>query len=257
MRGSVHHPAPRLQPFVRNYILIDSEEGTVNRILPDTSLVMVFRYKGHVTYFENETENNLALSGVSGLRKTHRLIRYAKNSGNVIVALKEAGAAAFLKGPLHELFGHSFSLDHFINRSTLAETEEKLAEAKEDTQRIAIIEQFLFSVLKDHQQDKLISAALQKIHSTHGSTRIRDLADTLSISPDAFEKRFRRVVGTSPKQFSSIVRLRTLIRSRSEKSTFTELAYEAGYFDQAHFTKEFKLFTGLPPSEFFRSAAYW
>jgi AraC-like DNA-binding protein len=257
MKGSVHPPTALLKPFVKNYILIDSEDGTLNRILPDTSLVMVFRYKGQVTYFENETENSLAPAGISGLRKTHRLIRYAKNSGNVIVALKEAGAAAFLKGPLHELFGHSFSLDHFISRSTLAETEERLAEAKDHPQRIAIIEQFLFSVLRDHEQDMLIAAALQKIHSSHGSMRIKDLAHTLCISPDAFEKRFRRTVGTSPKQFSSIVRLRTLIRSRSGKSTFTELAHEAGYFDQAHFTKEFKLFTGLPPSDFFSSASYW
>jgi AraC-like DNA-binding protein len=257
MKGTVHQPDPLLKPFIKNYTLIDSENGALNRILPDTSLVLVFRYKGQVTYFENEIENNITTYSITGLRKTSRIIHYGKNAGNIIVVLRETGAAAFLKTPLHELFNHTLSLEHFIDRATLEETEERLGEAKEDAQRISIIEQLLFSVLKDHQPDKLISAALQKIRLSHGSIRIRELADTLCISSDAFEKRFRRVVGTSPKQFASIVRLRTLISSRSDKNTLTELAHEAGYFDQAHFTKEFKLFTGLPPSEFFKSTSFW
>jgi AraC-like DNA-binding protein len=218
---------------------------------------MVFRYKGKVTVVENGMEHTLAASGISGLRKTSRLIHYTEDSGNIIVSLKETGVAAFLKAPAHEFFEQSVPLEHFINQATLLRTEELLSAAKNHRQRISIVEQLLLSILTNHKLDNLIATAIEKIQASHGLMRIKDLANTLCISPDAFEKRFRRVVGTSPKQFSSIVRLRTLIQSRSEKTTFTELAYEAGYFDQAHFTKEFKTFTGLTPSEFFKSNSFW
>ena len=87
--------------------------------------------------------------------------------------------------------------------------------------------------------------------------RINDLITGLFISRDPFEKRFRRIVGTTPKQFSTIVRLRTLIEQHLPDQPLTEVAYKAGYFDQAHFIKDFKAFTGEVPHLFFKAGAYW
>jgi AraC-like DNA-binding protein len=58
-------------------------------------------------------------------------------------------------------------------------------------------------------------------------------------------------VGTSPKKFASIVRLKHVIHQYNPDHSLTELAYEAGFYDQAHFIKEFKLFTGATPEKFF------
>ncbi len=86
---------------------------------------------------------------------------------------------------------------------------------------------------------------------------VNQLADELCISQDAFEKRFRKVVGCSPKHFSSIVRLKNLISQPQSKQSFTEIAFDNGYFDQAHFNKNFKLFTGQNPTDFFKSPPLW
>jgi AraC-like DNA-binding protein len=246
-------PTELLKPFILTYLVIESETGGVNKVLPGTSLVMAFSYKGRVSSGADDGKTNLPPSSVSGLRKSLRSYNYSKGTGNILVLFKEAGAAAFFKNPLHELFEESASLDNFISRQNLSLLEEQLAEAKSSTHRINLIEQFLLSELYAPQPDPLILTALQKIHLTKGLVKIKDLADTLYISQDAFEKRFRRVVGTSPKQFSSIVRMRSITSSSKPTQKLTDLALQAGYFDQAHFNKDFKSFTGQTPSDFFKS----
>jgi methylphosphotriester-DNA--protein-cysteine methyltransferase len=83
------------------------------------------------------------------------------------------------------------------------------------------------------------------------------LANNLCISNDAFEKRFRKAIGTSPKQFSSIIRMKSIINQKQPGQTFTDLAISSGYFDQPHFNKDFKLFTGQTPLDFFKAPPAW
>jgi AraC-like DNA-binding protein len=252
-----HLPAALLQPFVRNYLVIESQEELVNKILPDTSLVIAFRYKGQINYVTGNSRNGLPITVISGLRKSARLINYTNNTGNILVIFKEAGAAAFFREPLHELFEESVSLDHFVAHQKIALIEEQLAGAQNNHQRIAIVEQFLLSKLNNAVPDKLITAAIQKITATKGIVKIKELADTLYISQDAFEKRFRKIAGTSPKQFSSIVRMKSIIGQDGQNQTLTDRAFGAGYFDQPHFIKDFKLFTGQTPTAFFNSPSFW
>src|SRR5882757_6233846 len=125
---------------------------------------MALRYKGHLGYIADDTQNDLPAFSVSGLRKSVRSFNYSKDTGNILVLFKEAGAAAFFKNPLHDLFDESVSLDHFFNRRHLSILEERLAEAKDNTQRINLIEQFLLSELYDPTPDTLVLTALQDIH---------------------------------------------------------------------------------------------
>jgi transcriptional regulator GlxA family with amidase domain len=76
------------------------------------------------------------------------------------------------------------------------------------------------------------------------------------MSQDAFEKRFRKSVGVSPKQFSYIVRMKAVVNGSRLKS-LSAIALEAGYFDQPHFNKDFKLFTGQAPGDFFLKPREW
>jgi AraC-like DNA-binding protein len=257
MQSERYTPAEILKPFIKTFMIIESENGMENRILPDTSIVMAFRCKGSVTYSVEEIQNRLPVSVITGLRKSTRLINYSTNTTMLLVIFKEGGAAAFFNESLHELFGISLSLDNLIPYRKLAEIEEQLAEAKNNRLRIYIIERFLIAKLKTSRPDLLIFNAIQKIKSAQGDIRIKDLLTGLYISQDPFEKRFRKLIGTSPKQFASIVRMRNLIDNYSKTSSLTHTAYSAGYFDQAHFIKDFRSFTGQAPLEFFKSPSYW
>lgn len=250
-------PSDLLRPFIKVYRVIESKDELINRVLPSTSLAIAFRYEGQIGYINDNQRNNLPSSTFSGLRKSVRLINYAPNTSSVIVLFKETGASAFFKEPLYELFEDSVSLDNFMVRQKTSILEEQLSEATSNMQRIALIERFLLTKLSYPKTDGLITAALAKIHSAKGNVRIKELTDTLYISQDAFEKRFRKIVGTSPKQFSSIVRMNSIIRYKQNNKSLFDSAFDGGYFDQPHFNKDFKLFTGQTPTDFFKSASFW
>jgi AraC-like DNA-binding protein len=265
MNVDVHIPSQLLTPFIKTYLIIESGDELVNRILPGTSLVMAFRYSGQVSDVADDIRTNLPSFAVSGLRKSGRLINYSTNTGNILVLFREAGARAFIKEPLHELFANSVPLDGLDGYQNLSIIEEQLTGARNNKERIDRLEEFLLSRLHNHHADPLIQTALERIHSAKGLLKIKDLADTLYISHDAFEKRFRRAIGASPKQFSYIIRMRAVVNgglksafnSGSKRHPLTETAFDAGYFDQPHFNKDFKLFTGLTPTDFLKSPVFW
>ncbi|MGN8071138.1 helix-turn-helix domain-containing protein [Mucilaginibacter sp. 22184] len=257
MKMERHLPADILKPFVEHYLFIESEQGMENRVLPDTSVVMSFRYRGTISDEVAGIKNNLPGTVITGLRKSVRLINYLAQAATLLVIFKPGGAAPFFKEPLHEIFGVSLALDDLIGRQKVAEIEEQLNEVNDSFQRIAIVERFLLSRLYHAKADSLIQQTIRQIRMGKGMVRIKDLVSTLPISHDPFEKRFRKITGTSPKQFSSIVRLRNLIENYNPTVDLTEAALSAGYFDQAHFIKDFRTFTGQTPHEFFRSTIYW
>jgi AraC-like DNA-binding protein len=134
--------------------------------------------------------------------------------------------------------------------------EEQLCEASTDVKRIDIVEKFLLARIRPVEPDKMVLAALALIHKSRGTIRIKELADQLNTSQSPLEKRFRQAVGTSPKKFASIVRLKLAIQMKDSTSSLTELSYELGFYDQAHFIKEFKSFTGDTPENYFHQTMY-
>jgi AraC-like DNA-binding protein len=251
MKFDTYIPCEILKPFVKSFAVQETTEGTTYKVLPDTGLVIGFQYKGRLSLLQNGTETPLSISGVSGLVDHSRTFKNSANIGTVLIFFKEAGTTQFFRQPLHELFRESVSLDNFMLRSELLCLEEQLAEAKTDAHRIATVEQFLISRMTNTEPDKLVLAALALIHKSKGNIRIKELTEQLHISQSPLEKRFRQAVGASPKKFASIVRLKNVIHQYNSVNSLTELGYEAGFYDQAHFIKEFKTFTGDTPEKFF------
>ena len=252
-----HLPSPDLQPFIKDILFIESDNEIRNLILPDTSLVLAIRYKGSVSAIENGTPSQLPLAVLSGLRISPRQVAYSASAANLLVRFEPGGAAAFFTEPLQEFFQESVpatDLKGYANMPTIAE---QLAEMTTNTQRAAFIQQFLRTRVKTSAPDPLLHSAIQSIRMAKGALPIKNLAEQLYISQDAFEKRFRRSVGMTAKHFSSLVRIRHIIDNYSPAHTLTHLAHSAGYFDQAHFTHDFQRFTGQPPRQFFATANYW
>ncbi|WP_440135551.1 AraC family transcriptional regulator [Chitinophaga sancti] len=242
-------PSPALQPYIDGFRIIESEALVINRVLPGIVPVLALRLKGS-TSSENAS---LPEFMVSGLRKTPRLIQYNAGTTNLLILFKEGGINAFFNIPANELFNESISLDHLAEISFL---EDQLGKAQDNDQCIAIAEKFLLQQFRSSSTDLLIKEATSAIRQQQGNLSITQLASSLYISQDAFEKRFRKVIGTTPKQFATLVRMQAIVKSPVPKD-LTNLALEAGYFDQAHFNKAFKQFTGLTPSGFFKSPPQW
>lgn len=251
MKFDFYLPCEKLSPYIERLVISESPEEKTYKVLPGTNLVIGFQYSGSLVYLRNQQPIALQSSGLTGLLDSFRVFKNSNSTGSVLVYFKETGPVNFFKIPLHELFSESISLDNFLLRSELLIVENRLLEAKNDITRIKVVEDFLLSRLKPVPSDSLVMEALALIHKSKGTIRIKEILKKLNSSQSPLEKRFRQTVGTSPKKFASIVRFKHLLREYKPGNSLTELSYEAGFYDQAHFIKEFKTFTGETPEIFF------
>lgn len=254
MSFRVHAPCDRLKPYVRRLLIQESAVSKPYTVVPDTSVVLGFQYKGRLAFLKNDRERiELSPAGITGLRREYRTFLNTPDTGTVLVFFTETGAAHFFGFPVYELLGGSYSLRDVYPHAEVLNAEERLADASCDSERIAVVEDFLIAQLKGREEDRLVSAAVEFLKEKGGDIRIRELAGRFFISQSRFEKRFRNVVGISPKGFSSIIRFQKVARELSASVALTEVAHRAGYFDQAHFIKNFKSFSGQTPEQFLKA----
>jgi AraC-like DNA-binding protein len=254
LKFQTYIPHDALKPYVKLLAISEADEEKTYKVLPDTGVVMGFQYQGRLSMLDNDQETSLAAAGITGLQDSYRIFKNISHIGTVLVYFKPAGTPHFFRQPVHELFRESVSLDNFMLRSEVLILEEQLREANTDQGRIDIVEAFLIARIMPVEPDPVVLNALALIHQSKGTIRIKDLAAQLHLSQSPLEKRFRQVVGTSPKKFAAIVRFKHILRQHHPQQPLTSLGYEAGFYDQAHFIKTFKSFTGETPETFFRQS---
>lgn len=252
MKFDKYFPTEQLKPYIKYYVVSECLLENEYKVFPSTGLVIGFQYKGQLATIHQGTANKLASAGITGITDGYKAFKNSAGIGTILIYFTEIGYTNFASHPAHELFNLSLSLDHVFTRNSVAEVEEKLAMAATDKMRIKVVEQFLISQLKGIETDKLVVEAVKLIYQSNGNIRIKELNEKLSISESPFEKRFRKVVGTTAKKFASIVRFNTVLDHLNTSKSLTEICYENNFFDQAHFIKDFKQFTGDTPENFKR-----
>jgi len=252
MKFDKHFPIEQLKPYIKYFVVSENELENEYKVFPSSGLVIGFQYKGKLANIQGNTSTKLSSAGITGITDGYKIFRNSADIGTILVYFTEIGFTHFASHPANELFNLSLSLDDIFDKNDVTEVEEKLAITASDKNRIKVVEQFLISQLKDIETDKLIVEAVKLIYQTNGTIRIKELNEKLFISQSPFEKRFRKVVGTTAKKFASIVRFNTVLDSLNESKTLTEICYENNFFDQAHFIKDFKQFTGDTPENFKR-----
>lgn len=252
MKFDKHFSTERLKPYIKHFVVSENALENEYKIFPSSGLVIGFQYKGHLSAIHNNTETKLTSAGITGISDGYKIFKNSTNIGTILVFFTEIGFTHFASHPAHELFNLSLSLDNIFDKNDVLEVEEKLTKASTDKQRLKIVEQFLLAQLKDIETDKLIVEAIKLIYQSKGTIRIKELNEKLGISQSPFEKRFRKVVGTTAKKFATIVRFHSVLDHLDKTKSLTEICYENNFFDQAHFIKDFKQFTGDTPENFKR-----
>lgn len=252
MKFEKHFPTERLKPYIKYFVVSENELENEYKVFPSSGLVIGFQYKGKLANIKDNELTKLSSAGITGITDGYKIFKNSADIGTILVFFTEIGFTHFASNPANELFNLSLSLDAIFDKNSIAEVEEKLAIPNTDKNRISIVEKFLLSQLKDIETDKLIVEAVKLIYQTNGTIRIKELNEKLFISQSPFEKRFRKVVGTTAKKFASIVRFNTVLDNMNKTKTLTEICYENNFFDQAHFIKDFKQFTGDTPENFKR-----
>ncbi|AGC42908.1 AraC family transcriptional regulator [Myxococcus stipitatus DSM 14675] len=255
--AQIFSPSGPLAPFVSSIIVAEGGPEMTRTLLPLSGIVLGIGFRGSATQIDERSEHVLPNALIQGMGSLARRIRGSANGGSVLVTFSEVGAAQFFKGPLHELFNAFQPLDDLVPRAEVDRLSARLAEAGTLEARAALVEQFLSLRLSAKAPDPMVVAAVRAIRMAQGSLRMGALARSLHISQDALEKRFRRIVGTTPKHFASILRLRQVIDAYHPGASLSDLSLDAGYFDQSHFHREFRHVTGDAPRRFFASEDYF
>jgi len=161
------------------------------------------------------------------------------------------GAYRFFHFTLNDIQIQIYSLDDLlgnIGRGLI----EQITNATSAQQKIALLEQFLLTQLSLHHEDSIFEYCIEKITASKGKITIRELEKKTGYSSRWLNMKFNEKLGVSPKNLSSIIRFKQYYQSfisGNEKSFLKNDFYEF-YYDQSHFIKDFKRFTGLPPTRF-------
>ena len=110
--------------------------------------------------------------------------------------------------------------------------------------------QFLAQV--DFEEDDRFYNALDIILSHQGVLQVEKDLNT-GLSPRQLRRKFNYFIGTSPKTFGKVVRFQNILRAKPSTQSLrkNKLFFDVGYYDQAHFIKEFKHLYGVKPSTAF------
>jgi AraC-like DNA-binding protein len=254
MRVAFIEPSPELSRFVRTFTIVETREEACRLLLPDTGLVLGVRWSGSATDLASG-DGPLPDATMAGMRGTARRMLTSANGGIVLATFREGGATAFFDEPLHEMFGTTIGLDALIPARAVERLKARVAEATDHHARVRVLERFLVERRRADAIDAQVAASVHAIRETRGAVRIGDLAESIELSRDRLEKRFRAAVGSSPKQLATIVRVRHAVALHRPGANLGELSALAGYFDQSHFTRELRRMTGETPQRFFRNVA--
>lgn len=104
--------------------------------------------------------------------------------------------------------------------------------------------------LKQSESDTEVQKAVQLILDSQGQCKIKDIVSQAFVSERPLQKRFRRAVGLSMKEFARVRRMRTaIVQMVLHQQRSLDVSHEGGYYDQAHFLRDFQAFAQMKPSE--------
>ncbi len=257
MNYQVYTPTEELQPFIKCFWTLDDEgndEPVRQRVVPDGCMELIFHYGDqYKQYFEDASFLIQPKCFVYGQITNYLEIEPTGVTGIVAARFNPDGLSPFILIPVSELENKAVELKNIFGENGI-QLEKEVLFAKDNAERIKLIESFLLGFLSDPKIVHTITkTCVEAILQSQGQLSVIDLADKMNVNRRNLERKFTSAIGMSPKQLSRVVRLQAAIKMMEENSfsNLTSLAYENGYYDQAHFIKDFKEFTGISPRQFF------
>jgi AraC-like DNA-binding protein len=252
-------PTGILSKYIQNYIIVETNSSIdflpKERVYPTGYATMVFHY-GKPSLFQKLNspgyiEPNLV---ICGQQTSSYDLSLSGKTAMILVAFKPHGVKSFFDIPITEIVDENIPLQNLVFNEAI-ELENKLLDVHENKQRIIHLENFLTKRLTPNNDFERIEYAVELIGNSKGQIKTHDTAFKVCLGIKQFERIFMKNVGMNPKKYASIVRLQNVMQliKKHNNISMSQLAYDCGFYDQAHFVHDFKSFTGLPPKEYFNN----
>ncbi|UFH56961.1 helix-turn-helix domain-containing protein [Spirosoma sp. KNUC1025] len=119
-------------------------------------------------------------------------------------------------------------------------------------QRVQLVQQYLINRLQQATRfDKAVTYCVQEIKRANGLLSVEELACRVGLSNRHLVRLFSQCIGISPKEFARMATFLQALKQLKQYPTLTltEVAYESGYYDQAHFIHACRQYSGLSPTQ--------
>ena len=249
---------PGLAPYVQLVWMMESENEhdtmPLEQIMPDGILEFVTHYADPwITIVAGGQAESQPESFVISQMRKHIEIGPDGPTGMISVRFYPWGGYHFFDEPVDNFLDGTISIkklwplhcDDFM---------QKVRHASNQEARVTLIQKFLLARLEEHKKNEhSLDDAIRLIRESKGQLSMEEVCKRTGFSKKQLERKFIRSVGTTPKIFARVSRFLNICHHLEEygNRSLTELAHECGYFDQSHFIKEFREFSGYTPKEFF------
>ena len=164
--------------------------------------------------------------------------------------LTPLGARRFFGMPMGELARQVVELDDLLGPAA-GELAERLAAAPDWARRIDIFERAIAArVLRAPPIAPELEWAWERLLETDGAAPVGSLAEELGWSRRHLAARFREELGMPPKAVARILRFERAVARLRAGDDLADLALDSGYYDQAHFNRDFRAFAGATPTAY-------
>lgn len=247
---------PLLQNFVSNIMIYShqydrSEPLPVNLFpaIPEHSLYFYPRDPLVVHRGENGATATCPPSIIVGPQVGRVNLSLGYDHLVIRVGFQVGGLHRLLRVPLHSLVDYTFNSEDFMG-AAIRETTDRLREAAKFDEMKDIVERMLLRWTAGVKPVEHFDWAMKALLKSSGNLPIEYLAGESCLGLKQFERKCKERIGLSPKLFARIIRFSKAYRMREADPTisWTAIAHTAGYFDQMHLIRDFKVYTGTLPT---------
>jgi len=215
--------------------------------MADSSVEIIFQYNGGFDQYSKQSARMRFQHSI------HGKFNVQKEVGFFGVRLFPNAVTQLLGMPATELVNQVADFSTLFKQDG-DDTADQIFGAMNSFERIDVIEDFLTKKRKLNKKIDPINYLVDQVILMGGQVDISGLYRQSGLSIKQFERRFKNITGFPPKFFARIVRFQaTKLKYGSiGAQTLTELAYNCNYYDQSHFIREFKEFSGVQPLKYFK-----
>lgn len=234
-----------LQPYISCYtITFPVAMADEYTILPTASSTMVI-----------SVNNNHIFSGLRGVNtKACNVGAHAnKMKFLLLIEFRTGCLYPFIKVDQEELSDRNFPLNE-IDKTLTQTIENELIKSECIEDLMKALDRIFIARLTDFNTQKGVISIVDKIIMRNGDISTQELSSTFYYSEKHIRRLFLQYVGTTPKMFSRIVRVNYALHLLQNKPThLIDVAVQAGFYDQPHFTHDFKTICGMSPQEYIQN----
>ncbi len=256
MKVTLYIPHPALQGYVFNI-------STVHMVLPDgihdvvtpypptpfQSLMFYCNHPISAGRIDEGRFNKQPLTLLTGPQYSRVNVKVHRELNAIRVDFLPGGMYRMLGIPMLELFDEGFDALDFFGPE-MKSINEQLQHISNLDEGKNIVEKFLLKQLTKLKETAPFDSALRILFTHNGNMPIEKIASLSCLSIKQFERKCKERLGMNPKLYARILKFSKAYRLHEScpQLKWTQIAYEAGYYDQMHMIKDFKTFAGVNPS---------